>query len=170
MALRGIRAIGLGALAGAGAAFMFDPTEGRRRRAMARDRATGTVRRTRHKAGHTVHGAVARAQGLVQRVRHLREEPKPPPNDADLAAKVMTVIFRPPDVPKGTINVNAEFGVIVLRGEVPNEEMRSRLQRSAEHVHGVRAVENLLHLPGEPAPDDPRLPLSHDRPVTDLAQ
>ena len=52
-------------------------------------------------------------------------------------------------VPKGSINLSAERGIIFLRGEVPNARMRNRLAREAEQIEGVWGVQNLLHLPGE---------------------
>jgi hypothetical protein len=65
--------------------------------------------------------------------RHLRQAPReisgelsvPDYDDATLAQKVMTELFRDQHVPKGAINVNVENGV---------------------------ALENLMHLPGESVP------------------
>jgi osmotically-inducible protein OsmY len=74
------------------------------------------------------------------------------PDDATLAHKVETVLFRPDDVPKGNINVNVEYGKVVLRGEADNQEMIDELVRRATEIEGVTRVESLLHLPGEPAP------------------
>jgi hypothetical protein len=54
------------------------------------------------------------------------------------------------DVPKGQINVNVENGVVVLRGEVDSWDMVDDLVGRARSVQGVRDVENLLHLPGQP--------------------
>jgi osmotically-inducible protein OsmY len=65
---------------------------------------------------------------------------------------VETELFRPADVPKGQINVNVENGVVVLRGEVDSWDMVDDLVGRAREVQGVRDVENLLHLPGQPAP------------------
>ena len=48
--------------------------------------------------------------------------------------------------------MNAEYGVIYLRGEVPDRETMDELATRARAVDGVRAVENLTHLPDEPAP------------------
>ena len=42
--------------------------------------------------------------------------------------------------------------MIYLRGEVPDKETMEELATRARAVDGVRAVENLTHLPGEPAP------------------
>jgi osmotically-inducible protein OsmY len=41
---------------------------------------------------------------------------------------------------------------VVLRGEVPTDAMREKLEKRASAIAGVWSVENLLHLPGEPAP------------------
>jgi osmotically-inducible protein OsmY len=55
-------------------------------------------------------------------------------------------------VPKGQINVNAENGVIVLRGEVEEPDLIRDLEQKTRKVQGVQEVENLLHTPGTPAP------------------
>jgi osmotically-inducible protein OsmY len=69
-----------------------------------------------------------------------------------LARKVETEIFREPDVPKGQIDVNAADGVVSLRGEVESAEMIDQLVERTRNVQGVQGVENLLHVPGTPAP------------------
>lgn len=74
------------------------------------------------------------------------------PDDATLAHKVETEIFRTDEVPKGQINVNAELGVVYLRGEVPAQSMIDDLVDRARNVDGVSRVESLLHLPGQDAP------------------
>lgn len=72
-------------------------------------------------------------------------------NDPALARKVESEVFRDDALPKGSISVNAEDGVIYFRGEVPSREVMDELTTRARSVDGVRAVENLTHLPGEPA-------------------
>jgi osmotically-inducible protein OsmY len=72
-------------------------------------------------------------------------------NDPALARKVESEVFRDDALPKGSISVNAEYGVIYFRGEVPSQEVMEELTKRARGVDGVRAVENLTHLPGEPA-------------------
>jgi osmotically-inducible protein OsmY len=72
-------------------------------------------------------------------------------NDPALARKVESEVFRDDALPKGSISVNAEYGVIYFRGEVPSQELMEELTKRARSVDGVRAVENLTHLPGEPA-------------------
>ena len=74
-------------------------------------------------------------------------------DDATLAHKVETEIFRAPDAPKGDVSVDVQRGVAHLRGEVADEQWISRLGEDAEKVDGIKGVENLLHRPGTPAPD-----------------
>ena len=115
---------------------------------MTADRIAGFFRHTGRRAEQTGRAASAQAYGLKQKATHLREEEKPQPDDATLAHKVESEIFRGADVPKGDINVNAEAGVVYLRGEVDRPELIEDLEKAARNVQGVREVENLLHLPG----------------------
>jgi hypothetical protein len=136
---------------GAGLAFFFDPQNGRRRRKMAVDRSAAFFRRRGREAERMGRGVASEAYGVKQKVTHLKEEPKEL-DDVTLARKVETEIFRAPDVPKGQINVNVEDGIAVLRGEVERPEMMEELVNKARSVQGVVEVQNLLHLPGQPAP------------------
>jgi osmotically-inducible protein OsmY len=136
---------------GAALTYFFDPQQGRRRRAMAKDRIAAMFRRTAQRGESLGSGVSAEAQGLASKASHLQEEPKPQPDDVTLARKVETEIFRDADVPKGQINVNAENGKIYLRGEVGQPEMIRDLEERARSVQGVSDVENLLHLPGSEA-------------------
>jgi osmotically-inducible protein OsmY len=77
--------------------------------------------------------------------------PIEPANDATLKDRVESELMRDPSMPKGAININAEQGIVVLRGEVATEEQRAAIESRAAQVRGVWYVENLLHLPGEPA-------------------
>ena len=137
---------------GAALSYFFDPQQGTRRRAMAQDRVTAMFRRYARRGERFGRSATAQAQGMVQRAKHLQEQPKGQPDDVTLARKVETEIFRDAEVPKGQINVNAENGKIVLRGEVGQPEMIRDLEERARSVQGVAEVENLLHLPGTQAP------------------
>jgi osmotically-inducible protein OsmY len=54
--------------------------------------------------------------------------------------------------PKGQVSVNAENGVVFLRGALDDATWIERLGAEAERVDGVKAVRNLLHQTGTPAP------------------
>lgn len=134
------------------AAYFFDPRAGRARRAHARDWATSRARRVARRGERVQRRATATVHGKTQALLHRHESPKPQPDDATLAHKVESIIFRDADVPKGQINVNAEDGVVTLRGEVPDETMLEALVERTREIAGVRRVESLLHLPGQDAP------------------
>jgi osmotically-inducible protein OsmY len=138
-------------LAGLGAAltYFFDPQSGARRRATARDRTLAFFRRSGREASQALGGVQAEVEGLVRKAKHREEAEKPEdPNDATLARKVETEIFRDPDVPKGQIDVNAEDGIVILRGEVQRPDLIEGLEQKTRGVQGVKGVENLLHVPG----------------------
>ena len=142
-------------LAGLGAAltYFFDPQSGARRRAVTRDRVLAFFRRRGRRLDRAAGSVQAEAKGLVQKAKHLKAKEKlVDPNDATLARKVETEIFRDPDVPKGRVDVNAEDGVVILRGEVENEKLIKDLEKRTRSVQGVTQVENLLHTPGTEAP------------------
>ena len=73
-------------------------------------------------------------------------------NDPALAQKVESEVFRDQDIAKGKISVNVEYGVVSLRGEVPDREQMDALVARTRQVDGVLGVENLTHLPNEAAP------------------
>ena len=126
---------------GAALSYFFDPENGKRRRKVTADRLAALMRRH---GGRLMKGTGSQAHALKQKATHLREEPKPQPDDVTLARKVETEIFRGADVPKGKINVNAENGKVVLRGEVDSPEMIEDLVSKARKVQGVQDVESLL--------------------------
>ncbi len=121
---------------------LFDPTSGRRRRAMIRDRTAAYLRRGGRKVGRLG----SHARGFAKRATHLRDERKDY-DDATLADKIRSELFRPSDVPKGQININVQNGVVQLRGEIPQLELIEELEAQVRRIHGVRDVENLMHPP-----------------------
>jgi osmotically-inducible protein OsmY len=73
-------------------------------------------------------------------------------DDNTLAQKVKSEIFRDDSLPKGDINVNSEFGVVFLRGQVESDEQISKLETATREVDGVKDVRTLLHTAGTPTP------------------
>jgi hypothetical protein len=141
----------LGALAGAAAAYFFDPQLGRTRRSRAGDKLGAVVRRTRRRLGRVGRRTGRRGYGAWMKATHRVETPKDL-DDTTLTRKIESEVLRGADVPEG-ITVNVEDGVVVLRGEVESPERMSELARKVLAVPGVSGVENLLHLPDEPAPN-----------------
>ncbi len=116
------------------------------------DQGFGVARRTSRQAFRIGRRVASDAAGMVQRVRHIAPGPKPGMDDVTLARKVETHIFRGRDAPKGSVDVNVVEGVVELRGEVKNPELKEELERKTRSIPEVRGVENLLHLPKTPAP------------------
>jgi osmotically-inducible protein OsmY len=135
---------------GAALAYFFDPQNGARRRNVTRDRVTPFFLRRARDAARAGRGMRADTYGVSQKLQHRREEPKDL-DDATLAQKVQSELFRDADAPKGAVSVNVQDGVVQLRGEVESRDLIDDLVAGARQVAGVRRVENLLHLPGETA-------------------
>ena len=133
--------------------YLLDPVHGHRRRRALLDRAGAAGRRGSRRATRALRVALLRregqAKGLVHRLRPTAQEP---PDDVTLVDKVKSVVFRDPRFPKGQISINAEEGKVVLRGQVDQPELIADLEAAVRDVQGVRDVENLLHVPGTPAP------------------
>ena len=73
-------------------------------------------------------------------------------DDATLKDKVESELFRDEHEVKGAINVNAQEGVVQLRGQLPSQDLIDALVARTSKIRGVRDVENLLHTPGTEAP------------------
>jgi BON domain len=103
--------------------------------------------RTRAKAQPKRPAAGTRAQARPKRAPRRK-----PLDDATIARKVESTIFRGIDVDKGKVDVNVAERVVWLRGEVQTPDLINELEDRARRVAEVRRVENLLHLPETPAP------------------
>lgn len=139
----------LAGAAGAAAAFFLDPVSGKRRRHVARDWVAARFRDAGSRARRVGRAAGAEAYGTWRSATHVREASLPE-NDAILAHKVESEVFRGFEVPSGRINVNAESGVVTLRGTVDRPNQIEELERRTREVNGVRDVHNLVHLSGAP--------------------
>ena len=82
-----------------------------------------------------------RAAHAVHPVQH--EEP----DDVTLSRKVESIAFREAGTPKGHVSVNAERGVVFLRGQLDSPDQIEALVDAAGAVDGVKEVKNLLHTP-----------------------
>lgn len=143
----------LGGITGAIVAFLTDPARGKGRRARLLDQGAATVRHASRGAERAVRAATATAEGKLEALTNAGTRVAPT-DDVTLRDRAESQLFRDPDVPKGSINISVERGTLVLRGAVPDAKMRKRLVKEAEGIEGVWSVHDLLHLPGETAPDE----------------
>ena len=139
-----------GTALGAGLAYFFDPHSGTRRRSMLQDQAASKARGGAGSLVGTARDVGAKAGGAVTSAR---SDETVPVNDQALAEKVKSEVLGDPEVPKDRINIDVSDGIVALRGEVEDRELMQTLDAKARSVTGVREVQNLLHLPGEPPPN-----------------
>jgi hypothetical protein len=149
----GAMLIGLAAAAaGAVVTLLLDPSRGRARRARLLDQSAATVRRLARRGEQLGRRVRSDVEGKVSAARAGSDAMPRPIDDATVTDRVLSEVFRDPTIPKGTLNVNVERGVVVLRGEIPDDGMRHQLVDRVERVEGVWSVRDLLHLPGETEP------------------
>jgi osmotically-inducible protein OsmY len=131
-------------LAGASAlaVYLLDPRMGKTRRAKLQDRFGSMMRRGGREASRKTEYAKSRLEG----VRHVASSDSPPPNDQALKDKVESEILSRRKYPKGQINVNAQGGIVELRGVAESEEQISQIEQEVRKVTGVVDVHNYLHL------------------------
>lgn len=143
-----------GAAAGAAAAWFLAPKEGARRRSLVQDKAKKYTRRASDQVASTASHAEQTVKGKAAAVspQSDRSPAGERLNDQGLAAKVESEIFRGSDASAGQVSVNVEDGTAYLRGQVEERSTIDQLVGAAGKVDGIDSVENLLHLPGEPAP------------------
>jgi hypothetical protein len=137
--------------AGAALEFFLDPRSGKRRRHLVRDRTTAAFRRRTRKVERQAHYEAGKILGFTHSITHHEHAP-PELDDISLVRKVESELFRDRTIPKGPISINADRGIVVLRGQLEDPQQIQRVERAVRKVAGVRDVENFLHPPGVPAP------------------
>jgi len=147
--MRTLLSFALGTATGAAAAHFLDPDSGRKRRNLARDQAASKASSAASVVSTQAHSAAGTVKGAAHAVTPHRHEEM---DDARLADRVRSEIFRAADAPKGSVSVDVQAGVVYLRGEVDNRDWIDRLGKDARKVQGIDAVKNLLHAPGTPTP------------------
>jgi len=142
------------AVGGAIAMFLADPQQGRRRRAMTRDRTGGIARQTSRRLGRSMKRFGATMSGEMKGIRYAMSSPEPVANDQMLTDRVMSQAFRNRDVDHSRINLNVEDGVVVLHGVLDGQDQIDALNAAVRRVPGVQGVARYLHPPHTPAPDE----------------
>ena len=141
-------------LAGAGvgylAAYLLDPERGRSRRTEIARRLGGIGLEANRMAQRTTVRATDKASGIKSRV--LSRTGSAETDDLTILDRVESEVFRDPAIPKGDINVMVVEGKAVLRGQVEEPQIGA-IEAAVRKVVGVKEVENLLHVPGTPAPN-----------------
>jgi osmotically-inducible protein OsmY len=143
-------ALAASAVAGAGAAYFLDPSQGRSRRARTRDKLGARSRRTVRQVERKVRYERGRARGAWHHVHP--GDAAGPVDDRVLADRVRSEVLGRTGA-SSAVNVDVVRGVVSLRGELPDQQAIIDLRDQVAELPGVDAVVTLLHLPGTMAPN-----------------
>lgn len=128
---------------GAAGAFMLDPQQGPRRRALLRDKTARNVREAREFGDAAAKDLRARAAGAAARWRALRHGPRGTPlTDDVLHDRVRAKLGRYASHPHA-IHVSAQNGYVTLSGDILATE-HGALLRAIHAVRGVRDMADRL--------------------------
>lgn len=157
---KGLGLLAMGAAAGAAVQYFIDPIQGRTRRAKAADQAAATARDLKGELERQAEYRAGQLKGAVMEATDVGESPAA--DDKTLKARVESEVLGREGMPKGDVVVNVENGIVQLRGQVATSSLIEELVAHTREVEGVRDVQNLLHLPGEPEPvTEPSVDASH---------
>lgn len=125
---------------GAAAMYLLDPTGGKRRRALVRDKTKHLAKTVGTRAGKTGRDLRNRAQGTFYRAksRFGRESV-----DDDVIGERVRARMGRLVTTSGSVDVEVEDGVVTLEGLVYEDEERKLVRKTAA-VRGVRGIENRL--------------------------
>lgn len=98
--------------------------------------------------------AALRVTGVRALVDDLWVRPSRARPDADLAVSVRDALRWRAEVPSDAVQATVRDGFVNLTGRVPWEYQRKAAQEAAEHVEGVRRVDNEIELTERPAAAD----------------
>ena len=133
---------------GLGAAFfyLFDPSQGHRRRVLSRDKALKAARAGRRGLRRFERNLPNRAQGLLARFR--ADLSASTPDDEIVGERVRAAIGRVCSH-VGAVEVTVQGGTVRLSGPILERE-HGRVLRTAGGVRGVRAIEDELQRHARP--------------------
>jgi hypothetical protein len=137
-------------LVGAAGMYFFDPSQGRRRRAVARDKMRSRVAQQRRRRSQEAAYEQGRRRGELFARAGAGEFHQ---HDNRSVAEHLHSVLERSDVPTADVTVEVVDDVVRVRGQVRTADERDRVLAAVGAEAGPRQVESLLHLPGEPAPN-----------------
>jgi hypothetical protein len=148
--LRRLRTLLIAAVAGAAAMFFLEPRSGRRRRALARDKARHYARlvpsafgRLGRRMAGPMHGAAHEAAARM----HWYVAPPVPDRDQFIKERVESELGHARELPLSALNFDAADGVVRVRGTVPDAATAQDIIARVAKVTGVRAAESRMQTP-----------------------
>lgn len=141
----------LGLAAGTTVMFVLDPRAGKRRRALARDKVVHLGNSMDELVNERIPSKMEYLSGVARGARY-RSTPhhdggQLPDDDQFITDRVMSIVFRDPNLPKGDINVNTVDQVVYLHGHVDDAKLVQEIEQRVRKVEGVRDVVNVINRP-----------------------
>lgn len=148
---------------GAAAMYVLDPANGRRRRSLTRDKAVKARNTVEHAVTKEIPRRVDYLSGFAQGARHRASvvlgggSDRRPENEHVLVDRVLSEVFRDPELPRSQINVDANGTTVFLRGSIDDFDTVHEIERRVRAVEGVDYVVNLINQP-DADPSEVRVP------------
>jgi hyperosmotically inducible protein len=76
-------------------------------------------------------------------------------DDATVTAKVKAKLVADPEVTALHIDVDTVDGVVTLNGKVASADQKAEAEKLASHTEGVKQINNLIQVAGQPVPPPP---------------
>jgi osmotically-inducible protein OsmY len=146
-----VRTLLFAGTAGAVLMYFFDPDRGEGRRAMARDRFNGVLRKGKLNVERQARYREGQVEGLMHQVR-TRGRQGAPEDDIVVKDRVESEVFGRRGFPKGKVNAEVIEGRLRLDGELDTQGEIDEVVDEVSAVDGVREVESYLHVKGTMAP------------------
>lgn len=134
---------------GAGAAFFLDPSHGRRRRRVLRDRGSRLARRARRRMAGKARYELGHARGLAARLKGTLSSHGVALDDRTVEQRVRSDALRDVGVSVKEVEVGVENGVVVLQGTVGRASLAESLIARVRKVPGVVDVAAMLRVSPE---------------------
>ena len=138
----------VGAAIGAAGMYLFDPQQGRTRRAKLGHRIGRLNRRVAPDESLEAEYAPVQAEGF--RDVTPSDAPPRPAFDAMLTTKIESEVLSRANYAMCDINVNSVDGIVALRGVCESQEQIDELEQEVRKVTGVFSVRNYLRTPTDP--------------------
>jgi len=133
-------------LFGAGAAYLFDPRQGRRRRHVLRDRSAAIARRTARLGAKKSRFVGGHARGVLARGRRLATGRELASDDVRIVQRIRSDALRTVGLSTKDVEVGVEDGVATLRGTVASRSLADDLVGQVSKVPGVRDVAAMIRI------------------------
>ena len=146
-----IRHLVIGGAIGAGVTYFLDPELGPGRRARLQSQFGATLSRGKRELDRAARQLQGRAQGAVAQLQAAAAPARE--DDLTLLSRVESVLHAVPGFPRSTVEAEVVDSRLILRGEVDSADQAREIVQAASQIRNVAAVESLLQVRGEQAPN-----------------